>query len=190
MCFTFHVFHFSCVSHVFHFSHSYDTCVRKCFNNCNCNCICTFIIFLLSLYFKTTWLDIFSFHCFIQNSLSFHREYYCIIIAIKSGLLRRRLAKEIQSAYGFLLCRETPATAATKIHQVHQIPLRGGQRLFGTMDGRHPRGQIWQAADGELSGAGRRISARGSGLISTCQIVLRQLHCYAAESNSVQHNER
>lgn len=115
---------------------------------------------------------------------------YNLFSYYKLGLLRGRLAKEVQGAHGFLLCRETPATAAAKIHQVHQVPLRGGQRLLGAMDGRYTRGQVRQTADGELSGAGGRVGAGGSGSVGARQIVLGQLHRHAAESDSVQHDER
>lgn len=78
------------------------------------------------------------------------------------NLLRYRVEKEIQSPDRFLFRCETSEAAAAEIDQVHQIPLRGGQRVSGTVDGWNQSGQVRKAVDGKLQDTGRRARSGGS----------------------------
>lgn len=88
------------------------------------------------------------------------------------NLLRHRLEEEVQSPDRLLLRCETPEVAATEIDQVHQIPLRGGQRVLGTMDGRNQGGQVREAVDGKLQDTGRRARPGGSRYAGPREVVL------------------
>jgi len=73
------------------------------------------------------------------------------------GVLRRWLAKEIQSAHRTLFRDQTPVPAAAQVNQVHKIRVRRGRANAAKVDVGHTDRQVWTTVARQLRvGTGRR----------------------------------